>query len=161
MVNYLILILLLKFHVVIFKRNVNVCFKVVAEDPSKLEMKKLEISGKSQQQLGQVVQQSNNLHPSRDYFTAPVPSVPSVPTVPSASMPLSSLQVTTAGVQIQADVSTGLQITPTQPLPRSVISAFEAGLNLGMQTCISEENFQSSLLLQSQLSKFRCKNKNA
>ena len=114
-------------------------------------MKKLD--GKAQQQLGQVVQPSTNLHASREYFPALIPPMPSVPTVSSASMPLPSLQVTTGGVQIQADVSAGLQITSTQPLPRRVINAFEAGLNLGMQACISEENFQSQLLLQSQLSK--------
>ncbi|XP_033224897.1 ankyrin repeat domain-containing protein 17-like isoform X3 [Belonocnema kinseyi] len=124
----------------------------VTEDPGKSELKKLELAGKvQQQQLGQVVQQTTNLHTSRDYFPASVPPVPSVPTIPSASMPLPSLQVTTAGVQIQADVSTGLQITSTQPLPRRVINAFEAGLNLGMQACINEENFQPQLLLQSQL----------
>lgn len=126
----------------------------MTEDPGKSELKKLELAGKvQQQQLGQVVQQTTNLHTARDYFPASVPPVPSVPTIPSGSLPLPSLQVTTAGVQIQADVSAGLQITSTQPLPRRVINAFEAGLNLGMQACINEENFQPQLLLQSQLSK--------
>lgn len=103
-----------------------------------------------QQQLGQLVAPiSNRVDMTREYFALPVPSVPSV------SLPaLPSLQVTSAGVQLQTDIPTSLQITTAQPLQRQILNAFEAGLNAGMQR-LSEDSFQPQLLLQSsQLGEF-------
>lgn len=107
----------------------------------------------------QIVQQSGT-H-TQEYFTNnPVLSVPSVslPTLPS-------LQVTSAGVQIEADISAGLQLTSTQSLQNPAIKnrlrAFEEGFRQGsihFRECmqhISSDTFQPQLLLQSsQISMF-------
>lgn len=106
----------------------------------------------------QIVQQGSP-HAPQEYFT-PVLSVPSV------SLPaLPSLQVTSAGVQIEADISAGLQLTSTQSLQTAAVKnrlrAFEEGFRHGsiqfhecMQHYISSDTFQPQLLLQSsQISK--------
>lgn len=108
----------------------------------------------------QIVQQSGSSHVSQEYFTSPVLSVPSVslPTLPS-------LQVTSAGVQIDADIAAGLQLTGNQslqnPALKSRLRAFEEGFRQGsihFRECmqhISSDTFQPQLLLQSsQISKF-------
>lgn len=120
----------------------------------------------------QIVQQSGSPHASPEYFTGPVLSVPSVslPTLPS-------LQVTSAGVQIEADISAGLQLTSTQslqnPALKTRLRAFEEGFRQGsihFRECmqhISSDTFQPQLLLQSsQISKLNvriknCRNKNS
>lgn len=144
-------------------------FYIAIEDQEKLELKRLDMSNNSkeqqqqqqQQQLlqTQIVQQSGSPHVSQEYFTSPVLSVPSVslPTLPS-------LQVTSAGVQIEADISAGLQLTSTQslqnPALKNRLRAFEEGFRQGsihFRECmqhISSETFQPQLLLQSsQISK--------
>lgn len=102
--------------------------------------------------------QGGSPHASQEYFT-PVLSVPSV------SLPaLPSLQVTSAGVQIEADISAGLQLTSTQslqnPTLKNRLRAFEEGFRQGsihFRECmqhISSDTFQPQLLLQSsQISK--------
>lgn len=146
---------------------------VATEDQEKLELKRLEVSGNKEQQqhaqqqqqqqhlqTTQIVQQSGSPHASQEYFTGPVLSVPSVslPTLPS-------LQVTSAGVQIEADISTGLQLTSTQslqnPALKNRLRAFEEGFRQGsihFRECmqhISSDTFQPQLLLQSSpISKF-------
>lgn len=152
---------------------------VATEDQEKLELKRLEVTGGKEQQqqpqqhpqqqqhlqTTQIVQQSGSAHASQEYFTGPVLSVPSVslPTLPS-------LQVTSSGVQIEADISTGLQLTNTQslqnPALKNRLRAFEEGFRHGsihfrecMQHISSDTAFQPQLLLQtSQISKFdeRC-----
>ncbi|KAL6268769.1 hypothetical protein P5V15_001894 [Pogonomyrmex californicus] len=129
----------------------------------KLELKRLDVSSNKEQQqqtqqqqhlhTTQIVQQSGSPHGSPEYFT-PVLSVPSVsiPTLPS-------LQVTSAGVQIEADISAGLQLTSTQPLQNPTLKnrlrAFEEGFRQGsihFRECmqhISSDTFQPQLLLQS------------
>jgi len=144
-------------------------FYIAIEDQEKLELKRLDMSNNSkeqqqqqqQQQLlqTQIVQQSGSPHVSQEYFTSPVLSVPSVslPTLPS-------LQVTSAGVQIEADISAGLQLTSTQslqnPALKNRLRAFEEGFRQGsihFRECmqhINSETFQPQLLLQSsQISK--------
>lgn len=144
---------------------------IATEDQEKLELKRLEVSGSKEQQqqpppqqqhlqTTQIVQQSGSPHASQEYFTGPVLSVPSVslPTLPS-------LQVTSAGVQIEADISTGLQLTNAQSLQnpglKNRLRAFEEGFRQGsihFRECmqhISSDTFQPQLLLQSsQISKF-------
>ena len=86
-------------------------------------------------QTTQIVQQATSPYTSQEYFTNPV-----LPTLPS-------LQVTSAGVQIQADISAGLQLTGTQSLQNQ---SFKEGYLDGFRA-----HFQPQLLLQSsQLSKF-------
>ncbi|TGZ57880.1 Ankyrin repeat domain-containing protein 17 [Temnothorax longispinosus] len=80
--------------------------------------------------------------------------------IPSVSLPaLPSLQVTSAGVQIEADISAGLQLTSTQslqnPTLKNRLRAFEEGFRQGsihFRECmqhISSDTFQPQLLLQS------------
>ncbi|XP_070515069.1 ankyrin repeat domain-containing protein 17 isoform X3 [Cardiocondyla obscurior] len=132
------------------------------EDQEKLELKRLDVSNnkelqQQQQHLHttQIVQQGGSPHGSQEYFT-PVLSVP-----PSVSLPaLPSLQVTSAGVQIEADISAGLQLTSTQSLQNPTLNnrlrAFEEGFRQGsirfrecIQQHISSDTFQPQLLLQS------------
>jgi hypothetical protein len=117
-------------------------------------------------QTSQIVQQSGSPHASQEYFTDPVLSVPTVslPTLQSLQVTLPSLQVTSAGVQIEADISAGLQLTSTQvqnPALKNRLRAFEEGFRQGsihFRECmqhISSDTFQPQLLLQSsQLSKY-------
>lgn len=111
-------------------------------------------------QTTQIVQPTAGLHTPQEYFASPVLSVPSVsiPTLPS-------LQVTSAGVQLEADISTGLQLTSTQslqnPALKNRLRAFEEGFRQGsihFRECmqhIGNDAFQPQLLLQSsQISKF-------
>lgn len=141
-------------------------FYIVTEDQEKLELKRLDVSNNKEQQqqqqqhlhTTQIVQQGGSPHASQEYFT-PVLSVPSV------SLPaLPSLQVTSAGVQIEADISAGLQLTSTQslqnPTLKNRLRAFEEGFRQGsihFRECmqhISSDTFQPQLLLQSsQISK--------
>jgi len=126
-------------------------------------LKRLDVSNNKEQQqqqlhTTQIVQQSGSPHASQEYFT-PVLSVPSV------SLPaLPSLQVTSTGVQIEADISAGLQLTSTQslqnPTLKNRLRAFEEGFRQGsihFRECmqhISSDTFQPQLLLQSsQISK--------
>ncbi|KMQ91742.1 ankyrin repeat domain-containing protein 17, partial [Lasius niger] len=109
------------------------------EDQEKLELKRLDMSNNKEQQQQQqhlqtqIVQQSGSPHASPEYFTGPVLSVPSVslPTLPS-------LQVTSAGVQIEADISAGLQLTSTQslqnPALKTRLRAFEEGFRQAFPT---------------------------
>jgi len=88
----------------------------------------------------------------------------SLPTLQSLQVTLPSLQVTSAGVQIEADISAGLQLTSTQvqnPALKNRLRAFEEGFRQGsihFRECmqhISSDTFQPQLLLQSsQLSKY-------
>ncbi|XP_071573914.1 ankyrin repeat and KH domain-containing protein 1 isoform X4 [Temnothorax nylanderi] len=134
------------------------------EDQEKLELKRLDVSNNKEQQqqqqqqqqhlhTTQIVQQGGSPHASQEFFT-PVLSVPSV------SLPaLPSLQVTSAGVQIEADISAGLQLTSTQslqnPTLKNRLRAFEEGFRQGsihFRECmqhISSDTFQPQLLLQS------------
>lgn len=132
------------------------------DNQEKLDLKRLDMSSHKEQQQQQqphlqtqIVQQSGSPHASQEYFTTgPVLSVPSVslPTLPS-------LQVTSAGVQIEADISAGLQLTSTQslqnPALKNRLRAFEEGFRQGsihFRECmqhISSETFQPQLLLQS------------
>lgn len=106
-------------------------------------MKRLDVSnGKDSQQLQQqqqpqhlqttqIVQQTTSPYTSQEYFTNPV-----LPTLPS-------LQVTSADVQIQADISADLPF-------KDPLKEYQEGYLDGLRY-----HFQSQLLLQSsQISKF-------
>lgn len=120
------------------------------EDQEKLELKRLEVSNSKEQQnqqqllqTAQIIQQVTSPHTPQEYFAGPVPTVPpvSLPTLPS-------LQVTSAGVQIQADIAQSQVLKA-----RLYQEGYRDGLQLRQQQII-HDTFQSQLLLQSsQISK--------
>ncbi|XP_011496279.1 PREDICTED: ankyrin repeat and KH domain-containing protein 1-like [Ceratosolen solmsi marchali] len=116
------------------------------DDTEKLETKKIEaFVNKEQfpQQVHQVISTiSNYTEPVREYFAVPVSSTSSLSS-------LTPVQQTIVCSENQTEMPLTLQSTPSQPLQKQMLNAFEASLSLGIQRRINDDNFQAQLLLQS------------
>ncbi|XP_031786075.1 ankyrin repeat and KH domain-containing protein mask isoform X6 [Nasonia vitripennis] len=115
------------------------------DDSDKLESKKLEVFGNkelSSQQIEQAMPANSRSQAVRDIFAIPVSTT-------SSSSSVTQLQLENTSSQNQTGIPIALQSPISQPLPKQMLSAFEAGLSIGIQRRISDENFQTQLLLQS------------
>ena len=121
-------------------------FYFILDDTEKLETKRIEVLGNNEQHSQQVHQVISTINsrsePVREYFAVPVSTASSL----SAITPL---QLTSTCAQDHVEVPVTLQSTTPQPLPKQMLNAFEAGLSIGIQRRISDDNFQTQLLLQS------------
>ncbi|XP_058810032.1 uncharacterized protein LOC131675175 [Phymastichus coffea] len=67
----------------------------------------------------------------------------------SSMTSLSTFNLTTTPSQNQTNSSTLIQTSACQPLQKQVLNAFEAGLSIGIQTRLSDDNKRTQLVLQS------------
>lgn len=82
-----------------------------------------------QQQTQQAVPVDTGPHStSQEYYAIPVSSMSSVPNMPA----LSPLQVTNTVMQLHADISAALQLTPAQTRQRQMLNSYGEGLRDGL-----------------------------